>query len=176
MLEESIPTWVFIPIHNKNDAAIPPVNRLAIVTKLLRPIVAIPLIPCPLVQPPATLAPKTITNPPTTAAGNPTGGLVSLTAGIYCAMVFAPTTTPDAKTRFDRPGLGFDLGSTRLQMYAPTSAYAADTPSVLRVKRTDVACAMPISRPPAMGLSQCRCRVWGARYVAAVIITRQRIS
>lgn len=136
----------------------PPANMAATVTKLDFDNVAIPLIPCPDVQPPAILAPTTRATPPIIA--------LILEIGTASGTIFKskmlpklqlPPNTPRTKIMGPVEGHGsLLLGENprmRLQ-YLPILSYAPDTPIADPVRIRDAACADPMARPPIMGFKR----------------------
>ena len=93
----------YLKSRRSPDNPIPPANMAPTVAKLAFERAAIPLIPCPEVQPPAVLAPIMRATPPTVARA--TEICVVSMAGVMPRALLkdqVPTSIPRAKTR----GLG----------------------------------------------------------------------
>ena len=102
---------------------IPPANMAPTVTKLDVDSAAIPLMPCPEVQPPAILAPKTRATPPMTALA---GEICTVSSSTFKPKPFLRPQLQPNMPRTKITGLGEGHGESLLddsptirQMYCP---------------------------------------------------------
>lgn len=139
------------PITAPNTPAV--ANAAPIVNALLVDIKLNPLIPCPLVHPPAILDPSNIKNPPNPAAQGATSTAVTCaSAGLVFPNNHAPPTIPAQYST-----LAYRAGRTPLprtvtpQNQSPTSSNDDDVPISDPRSRIDTSCAATMNSPPTGG-------------------------
>jgi hypothetical protein len=97
----------FLLIHRMSANPMPPANIEATVMKLLSPSILIPLIPCPLGQPPAIRAPNTMISPPRTPlSGDIAKESLATAAGTAVEMARLLARIPPANA------IALDIGTT----------------------------------------------------------------